>query len=347
MGPETVLDIGRQALWLAVLLAGPMLGAALAVGLFIGVIQAATQIQEMTLSFIPKLLALVVVLFMVGPWMLRIIVTFSQRLFMDSPGWGGEVMPLSFATILASMTLFAAPFLRLSAMMAVAPVFSAAGFNVRTRALFAVLIAALVAPSLPSPPVDSLLSGAGVLMGIREIGVGLVLGFIVQMAFGAAVFAGQAISMTMGLGFAMAVDPQNGVQVPVISQLYVILATLLFLALDGHLLLIAAVVESYQLIPIGVAGLPVTSLSAVVALGTMVFAGGILLALPALTALLLINVAFGIVTRTAPQLNIFAVGFPVTILAGLFIMFLVMPGFIEALAQLIGSSLQRGLGAFG
>ena len=254
---------------------------------------------------------------------------------------------LSFDTILASMTLFSAPFLRLSAMMAVAPVFSAAGFNVRTRALFAVLIAALVAPSLPAPPVDNLLSGAGVLMGIREIGVGLVLGFIVQMAFGAAVFAGQAISMTMGLGFAMAVDPQNGVQVPVISQLYVILATLLFLALDGHLLLIAAVVESYQLIPIGVAGLPVASLSAVVALGTMVFAGGILLALPALTALLLINVAFGIVTRTAPQLNIFAVGFPVTILAGLFIMFLVMPGFIEALTQLIGSSLQRGVGALG
>jgi flagellar biosynthetic protein FliR len=245
------------------------------------------------------------------------------------------------------MTLFAAPFLRLSAMMAVAPVFSAAGFNVRTRALFAVLIAALVAPSLPTPPVDSLLSGAGVLMGVREIGVGLVLGFVVQMAFGAAVFAGQAISMTMGLGFAMAVDPQNGVQVPVISQLYVILATLLFLALDGHLLLIAAVVESYQIIPIGVAGLPASSLSAVVALGTTVFAGGILLALPALTALLLINVAFGIVTRTAPQLNIFAVGFPVTIFAGLLIMFLVMPGFIEALTQLIGASLQRGIGAFG
>ena len=89
MGPETVLDIGRQALWLAVLLAGPMLGAALAVGLFIGVIQAATQIQEMTLSLIPKLLALVIVLFIVGPWMLRIIVTFSARLFMDIPGLVG------------------------------------------------------------------------------------------------------------------------------------------------------------------------------------------------------------------------------------------------------------------
>ena len=89
MGPETVLDIGREALWLAVLLAGPMLGAALAVGLFIGVIQAATQIQEMTLSFIPKLLALVIVLFLIGPWMLRIIVTFTQRLFMDIPGLVG------------------------------------------------------------------------------------------------------------------------------------------------------------------------------------------------------------------------------------------------------------------
>lgn len=89
MGPETVLDIGREALWLAVLLAGPMLGAALAVGLFIGVIQAATQIQEMTLSFIPKLLSLVVVLFLVGPWMLRLIVTFSERLFLDIPGLVG------------------------------------------------------------------------------------------------------------------------------------------------------------------------------------------------------------------------------------------------------------------
>lgn len=89
MGPEAVLDIGREALWMAVLLAGPMLGAALAVGLFIGVIQAATQIQEMTLSFIPKLIALVAVLFIIGPWMLRLITNFAQRLFLDIPGLVG------------------------------------------------------------------------------------------------------------------------------------------------------------------------------------------------------------------------------------------------------------------
>ena len=89
MGPETVLDIGREALWLAVLLAGPMLGAALAVGLFIGVIQAATQIQEMTLSFIPKLGAVAAVIFLAGPWMLGLIVTFTQRLFFEIPGLVG------------------------------------------------------------------------------------------------------------------------------------------------------------------------------------------------------------------------------------------------------------------
>ena len=86
MGPETVLDVGRDALWMSVLLAGPLLGAALAVGLLIGILQAATQIQEMTLSFIPKLLALVVALFIGGPWMIQVLVTVSQRLITSIPG---------------------------------------------------------------------------------------------------------------------------------------------------------------------------------------------------------------------------------------------------------------------
>ena len=86
MGPETVLDVGRDALWMTVLLAGPLLAAALAVGLLIGIFQAATQIQEMTLSFIPKLLALVVTLFIGGPWMIQMLMTFSKRLIVGIPG---------------------------------------------------------------------------------------------------------------------------------------------------------------------------------------------------------------------------------------------------------------------
>ena len=108
-------------------------------------------------------------------------------------------------------------------MMIVAPIFSAPGFNFRTRGLLAVLLAALVAPSLPPPPFESIFTGRGMIAGITEVGVGLIMGFILQLAFGAAVFAAQAQSMTMGLGFAMAVDPQNGVQVPVVAQLFVIL----------------------------------------------------------------------------------------------------------------------------
>ena len=256
-------------------------------------------------------------------------------------------MPFSVEQILATIVLWAAPFLRLSAMMLVAPIFSAAGFSVRARGLMAVVIAALVAPVLPAPQVTDLLSPEGLLMAVREVGVGFAIGFVLQIAFGAVVFAGQAVSMTMGLGFAMAVDPQSGVQVPTVSQFNVILATLLFLAIDGHLTLIMAVVESYRIVPVAAAGIPVISLSNVASLGSQVFAAGVLLALPALTSLLLVNVAFGVITRAAPQLNIFAVGFPLTIFAGLMVMFLAMPGFITGLSELLEVSLEQTLSVFG
>ena len=255
-------------------------------------------------------------------------------------------MPIAIDSFLLGLNLFAAPFLRLSAMMIVAPIFSAPGFNVRTRLVLSILVAALVAPSIEVPPGFELFSAGGLFMAMQEIAVGLMIGFILQLAFGAIVFGAQAMSMTMGLGFAMAVDPQNGVQVPVVAQLYVILGTLLFLALDGHLLLISAVVESYLLVPAGTASLSAASLSALVTLGSLVFAGGILLAIPVMTALLLINLAFGIITRTAPQLNIFAVGFPVTILPGLLIMFIVLPGFVQALINIFELAIARSLGIF-
>ncbi len=252
-------------------------------------------------------------------------------------------MPFAVDEILGSMLLWAAPFLRLSGMMVIAPIFSAAGFSVRARVVLAALIAAVVAPIMPPPIVTDLLSPEGVLMSIREIGIGISIGFVLQLAFGTAVYAGQAVSMTMGLGFAMTVDPQNGVQVPVLSQLYVILTTLLFLALDGHLLLIRAVMDSYQILPTSVSGIPATSLQAVAALGSKLFAGGILLALPAVAALLMVNITFGVITRTAPQMNIFAVGFPMTMLGGFFVLFVTMPNFMAALSELLDEALARAL----
>lgn len=244
-------------------------------------------------------------------------------------------MPILFDDFLSAFSLFAAPFLRLSGMMVVAPIFSSPGFNFRTRALLAVLVAALVAPSLPPPPFENIFTGRGLVAGITEVGVGIIMGFVLQLAFGAAVFAAQAQSMTMGLGFAMAVDPQNGVQVPVVAQMFVILITLLFLALDGHLVLISAVVKSYDFIPIGALGISQEIFARVAALGSIVFGWGMLMALPVLTALIFINISLGVVTRAAPQLNIFAVGFPVTIISGLLIMFIVMPVYLDVMTRLV------------
>jgi len=256
-------------------------------------------------------------------------------------------MPVSTEQILTAMALWAAPFLRLSGMMLVAPIFSAAGFSTRARVLMATLVAAVMAPVLPAPVVTDLFSAEGVLMAIRETGVGFAMGFVLQLAFGAVVYAGQSVAMSMGLGFAMTVDPQSGVQVPTIAQLNVILATLLFLAIDGHLFLLSAVHQSYQVVPMAAAGIPVAGLQNIVSLGSVVFAAGILLALPVLTAVLLINVSFGVLTRAAPQLNIFAVGFAVMILAGLVVLFLSMPGFITGLTELLTESLDRTLTVFG
>ena len=127
------------------------------------------------------------------------------------------------------------PFLRFSALFLASPIFSASSFPVRGRVILAVLVTALVVPSLPEfPPVD-VFGPAGVLIAGQQVVIGLAMGFVVQMVFGAVVIAGQSLAMTMGLGFAMSVDPQNGVQVPVLSQLYVILATLIFLAIEEEI----------------------------------------------------------------------------------------------------------------
>ncbi len=252
-------------------------------------------------------------------------------------------MPITPDDILGQVQLYFWPFLRVSAMMLAAPVFNSAQVTVRVRIILALTIAALIAPLLPAPPSVDPLSAIGVLLALREVAVGLVMGFVMQLVFGAVVVAGHSIATSMGLGFAMSVDPQNGIQVPVVSQLNVVLATLLFLAIDGHLMLFAAVVESFSVLPVSSAVPPDGIFAAVVALGSQLFASALLLGLPTLTAILMINVAFGVITRAAPQLNIFAVGFPVTIIAGFLFMLLALPTFMAAMQGFLRLGLEQTL----
>ena len=232
------------------------------------------------------------------------------------------------------------PFMRISAMFAAAPIFSARNVPVRIRVLMAMAIAFILLPVIPEPPVVDLISAEALVISISQVLIGLAMGFILQMVFSAFIIAGQSVATAMGLGFASMIDPQNGVQVPVISQAFLIMATLVFLALNGHLIFIEVLADSFKNMPIGPFLLSPDALWQLVIWGSDMFAGGMLIALPAVAALLLVNLAFGVTSRAAPQLNIFAVGFPIMIMLGLAFLILILPTITEHLSRLLTSAIE-------
>ncbi len=229
------------------------------------------------------------------------------------------------------------PFLRVSMVFVTAPLFAGRLVPARIRLALALVVTLVLVPVIPPPPAIDPLSPAGLLAVTHELLAGLVIGFILQLVFGAMVMGGHTIALGMGLGFASMVDPQNGVQVPVVSQYYLVLATLLFLGMDGHLYLVQLLADSFRYAPAGPATLDAESFHRLAAWGGRMFADGLLIAIPAVTALLLTNIAFGVVTRAAPQLNIFGVGFPVTLTLGflliLFTLPVIVPRFLRLLAD--------------
>jgi len=163
--------------------------------------------------------------------------------------------------------------------------------------------------------------------------IGLTSGFILQLVFAAVVFAGQGVALSMGLGFSTMVDPQNGQQVPVIAQFYTVTTTLIFISLDGHLLLIQMLLDSFKTLPIGIDSIDKAGIWSIIAWSSRMFAGGLLLSMPVMASLLLVNVIFGVAARAAPQLQIFSVGFPVTLMLGLLLVWKTLP---DALDQFSG-----------
>ena len=253
---------------------------------------------------------------------------------------------IAASELLDSLPYYLWPFLRVSALFLVAPVFSATNIPVRVRVILGLAVAALLAPLVAGEVAVDTLSASWLLLAAREIIIGVMMGFVVQLAFAAVIVAGETLAMSMGLGFALSVDPQNGIQGPVVSQLNVILATLLFLAVDGHLLLLGALADSFQLLPLQPVGLEAGLFLDVFQLAAQVFATAVALALPALTAVLMTNIAFGVITRAAPQLNIFAVGFPVTIAVGLVFMMLALPAFLDRFGGALSLAIKQSVGLF-
>lgn len=243
-------------------------------------------------------------------------------------------MELAIDDLLALVGDFFWPFLRIGALFLVAPVFAARTVPVRVRIVLAVTLTFLLQPSLPFTEFVDPLSAEGLLVALQQLAVGLVMGLILQIAFGALIMAGQAIATTMGLGFASSVDPQNGVQITMLGQLYLMLGTLFFLSVDGHLLMLDVLAQSFVYIPVGTDMAALQVFGDIALYSSQLFLAAVLLSLPAMVGVLLVNLALGVVTRAAPQLNIFAVGFPATLMAGFVLMLFSAPVMLPLMEDL-------------
>jgi flagellar biosynthesis protein FliR len=217
-----------------------------------------------------------------------------------------------------------------------APVFGAPQVPVLLRFVLAVavgvpgaMVATVVLPS------GGMVSVAGFVLVIGEILIGLALGFALQTGFAATSIAGEAIGNAMGLGFAATIDPMSGHGTPAIGQVLTILATLLFLSMDGHLAFISVIIESYRALPVGGGLLSADAAGAVVTLGGAMFAASVTLALPVVTGVILIQLVMALLARSAPALNLFAVGLPAALLGGLVLFAFATP--------VIGSAVTRHL----
>ena len=226
------------------------------------------------------------------------------------------MLSLSTAQLDAWIAAYAFPLARILAFIAAAPLWSTSGIPRRTRLILGLAIAIALAPSLPAMPAVAPASLNGLWIMVVQMLIGIAMGFSARVIFAAVDMAGEYIGFQMGLSFATFYDPVNSAQTPVITEFLTLLSLLLFLSLNGHLLYLATLAQSFQSIPVGSQLLASGSWLNIAELGGKIFSLGLLLALPVIVALMIANLALAVLTRAAPQLNLFAIGFPLTLIGG-------------------------------
>ncbi len=247
---------------------------------------------------------------------------------------------LSFtsAQLDAWITAFIFPMARILALFASAPIFNNAATPRTIRLLVGLIITIAIVPVLPPMPAVSPGSWVGLAILAQQILIGVLLGFTLRIVFAAIDVAGELIGMQMSLSFAVLYDPQNAGQTPVLSEFLGMLTTLIFLAMNGHLLVISVLADSFHLLPVVATPFSAGGFTSLMAWSSTLFSAGLLLALPLITALLIANLGMGVLARVAPQLNIFAVGFPVTLMSGFVVLMFSIPYFGAAMEKLFYQS---------
>ena len=232
---------------------------------------------------------------------------------------------------------------RVGGLVLVAPVLGNPTVPARIRIGITVMLTAVLAPMSPAAVEPLSAQGVGTMIG--QVLVGAAIGFVLRLVFEAVAFGGQLVAQSMSLGFSEVVNPEGGGSTPSLSQLYMILATLIFLAMNGHLQLVALLADSFHTLPPGRGALGPDALHAVVMFGTHLFGGAVRVALPAVISLLVVNIGFAAISRAAPSMNLFAVGFPITVTLGIVVLWLSLRSLPGAFESLTGSawSLMRDL----
>ena len=230
------------------------------------------------------------------------------------------------------------PLTRILAMISSSPVLGNKQVPARVKVGLSVLLAIIIAPTIGEMPPVAIGSAQGMLIMVQQIIIGVAMGFPLRLIFTAVEMAGELAGLQMGLGFASFYDPLNSSYTPVAARWLGMIAALAFLAMDGHLYMLSALAESFHTLPIG-GMLPAKGFYDVAIWGGIIFAYGLQIALPLLAALLTTNIALGILTRAAPQLNLFAIGFPITLAIGFLVLALSIPHFSTLLDRLIHEGL--------
>jgi len=250
------------------------------------------------------------------------------------------VIVLEQSSLLDFLLSFMLVSIRISTMMLIAPLFSATAITVPIRVAIAMVLAVVMVSVMETPKLDPM-SAVGIGLLVQEALIGATIGFVMQLAFAAVSLAGEMISSSMGLSFAAMVDPQSGSQSPVITQVMTVMMLLAFMALEGHHLLLKQLAASYQVLPIGGPFLNPAMFLAILKAGSLIFSAAFLISLPIVVALFLMNITIGMLTRVAPQMNIFAVGFPITISAGIVLLMVTMPSISSGMAGLLDEVARR------
>ncbi len=249
------------------------------------------------------------------------------------------MIQVTFDQLHAWLTAFWWPFLRILAFFSAAPLLGHSSVPRQMKIGLGLLITIVIVPHLPAPPAIPVLSWAGLGVSVEQVLIGVAMGLVLRVMFAVVMAAGDFIGLQMGLAFATFVAPDTGANTMIVSRFLYMITLLMFLAVNGHLMVIDTLAGSFQTLPVGLAWLNSDAFELLVRYGGTVFASGLMLALPLVCALLITNLALGILNRSAPQLTVFSVGFPLSLTLGLFLLTVLMGDLGRFLQGLFGEGL--------